>query len=237
MRLMKVLRKKMLQLDTVIYEGLSQDEIKTKSLSKPVETPRSKLRGPRSSLPSSSSKELFVIRSLCLFMLAVALNPCPCGYYTDSRHKCSCRPEQIQKYMGKISGPLLDRIDIHVEVSALSYDELANKSTGADSAAMREQVAQCRKVQTERFQKDPKIFCNAHMESRHLQIPCQLEESSMNLLKTAIDKLGLSARAFDRIHKVARTIADLEGKEKIESPHIAEAIQYRSLDRKLWMGG
>jgi magnesium chelatase family protein len=139
--------------------------------------------------------------------------------------------------MGKISGPLLDRIDIHVEVPALSYDELANKSNGQDSATMREQVAQCRSIQIKRFEKDPKVFCNAHMESRHLQIHCQLEESSMNLLKTAIDKLGLSARAFDRIHKVARTIADLDGKEKIGSPHIAEAIQYRSLDRKLWMGG
>ena len=139
--------------------------------------------------------------------------------------------------MGKISGPLLDRIDIHVEVPALSYDELANKSSGPDSATMRDQVKNCREIQTARFKGEQKVFCNAHMESRHLQIHCQLEEASMNLLKTAIDKLGLSARAFDRIHKVARTIADLEGKEKIESPHIAEAIQYRSLDRKLWMGG
>jgi magnesium chelatase family protein len=195
------------------------------------------LRQPLEDGKVTISRALMSLSYPARFMLAVALNPCPCGYYTDSRHKCSCRPEQIQKYMGKISGPLLDRIDIHVEVPALSYDELANKSSGPDSATMRKQVAECRTIQTDRFKSDPRVFCNAHMESRHLQIHCQLEESSMNLLKTAIDKLGLSARAFDRIHKVARTIADLEGKEKIGSPHIAEAIQYRSLDRKLWMGG
>jgi magnesium chelatase family protein len=171
------------------------------------------------------------------FMLAVALNPCPCGYYTDPRHECTCKPEQIQKYMSRISGPLLDRIDIHVEVPALSYEELAGKPSGPDSATLREQVAKCRSIQIERFRNEPKIFCNAHMESKHLRSYCILDDASMNLLKNAIDKLGLSARAFDRIHKVARTIADLEAKDKIESAHIAEAIQYRSLDRKLWMGG
>ncbi|MBN1127374.1 MAG: ATP-binding protein, partial [Chitinispirillaceae bacterium] len=156
---------------------------------------------------------------------------------TDPRHECSCKPEQIQKYMSRISGPLLDRIDIHVEVPALSYEELAGKPAGPDSATMRAQVSCCRAIQNERFRQEPKIFCNAHMESAHLRTFCVIDEPSMNLLKTAIDKLGLSARAYDRIHKVARTIADLEGKQKIESSHIAEAIQYRSLDRKLWMGG
>jgi magnesium chelatase family protein len=203
----------------------------------PARDGRGNLRQPLEDGKVTISRALMSLSYPARFMLAVALNPCPCGYYTDARHKCSCRPEQIQKYMGKISGPLLDRIDIHVEVPALSYDELANKSSGPDSATMREQVEACRSVQTKRFEKDPKVFCNAHMESRHLQKHCELSESSMTLLKTAIDKLGLSARAFDRIHKVARTIADLDGKEKIESPHIAEAIQYRSLDRKLWMGG
>jgi magnesium chelatase family protein len=183
------------------------------------------------------SRALISLSFPARFMLAVALNPCPCGYYTDPRHECSCRPEQIQKYMSRISGPLLDRIDIHVEVPALSYEELAGKPAGPDSANLREQVAQCRAIQIERFKNEPKIFCNAHMESRYLRSCCILDEPSMNLLKNAIDKLGLSARAYDRIHKVARTIADLEGKEKIESAHIAEAIQYRSLDRKLWMGG
>ncbi|MCU0609574.1 MAG: YifB family Mg chelatase-like AAA ATPase [Chitinispirillaceae bacterium] len=170
------------------------------------------------------------------FMLAAALNPCPCGYYTDTRHACSCSQQQIQKYMSKISGPLLDRIDIHVQVPALSYDELSQKTSGADSAALRAQVEKCRSIQTDRFKGETKIFCNAHMESKHLRCYCELDAASMTLLKTAIDKLGLSARAFDRIHKVARTIADLDGKKNILSAHIAEAIQYRSLDRKLWMG-
>jgi magnesium chelatase family protein len=170
------------------------------------------------------------------FMLAAALNPCPCGYYTDPRHECTCRPDQIQKYMSKISGPLLDRIDIHVQVPALSYEELAQKSAGENSESMRHKVVDARTVQQRRFAGEPKVFCNAHMESHHLRTHCELDESSQNLLKTAIEKLGLSARAYDRILKVSRTIADLDGAERIGSSHIAEAIQYRSLDRKLWMG-
>jgi magnesium chelatase family protein len=178
--------------------------------------------------------------SLCYparFMLAAALNPCPCGYYTDPRHECSCSPQQVQKYMAKISGPLLDRIDIHVEVPALGYDELAQKTHGEDSASLRAKVVAARKIQTDRFAAETKIFCNAHMESKHIRKFCELEENSQTLLKTAIERLGLSARAYDRILKVSRTIADLDGKENILSSHIAEAIQYRSLDRKLWMGG
>jgi magnesium chelatase family protein len=180
------------------------------------------------------------LMSLCYparFMLAAALNPCPCGYYTDPRHECSCSPQQIQKYMSKISGPLLDRIDIHVEVPALSYDELAQKTPGEDSLSMRTKVVEARKLQTERFSGESKIFCNAHMEAKHIRKFCDLEKNSQDLLKTAIEKLGLSARAYDRILKVSRTIADLDLKENISSSHIAEAIQYRSLDRKLWMGG
>jgi magnesium chelatase family protein len=171
------------------------------------------------------------------FMLAAALNPCPCGYYTDPRHECSCSATQIQKYMSKISGPLLDRIDIHVEVPALSYEELAQKSAGEDSASMREKVVHARNIQLGRFENEKKIFCNAHMEPKHIRKYCDLDKGSQTLLKTAIEKLGLSARAYDRILKVSRTIADLDGKEDILSSHIAEAIQYRSLDRKLWMGG
>jgi len=171
------------------------------------------------------------------FMLAVALNPCPCGYFTDKRHECTCKPEQIQKYMAKISGPLLDRIDIHVEVPALSYEELAQKHPGRDSHTMREEVNKARQRQHKRFLSDDKIFCNAHMESRHVKKHCDLDEGSQNLLRSAIEKLGLSARAYDRILKVSRTIADLADAEHIGSSHIAEAIQYRSLDRKLWMAG
>jgi magnesium chelatase family protein len=171
------------------------------------------------------------------FTLTAAMNPCPCGYFTDPRHECTCSPVQIQKYMSRISGPLMDRIDMHVEVPALSYEELAQKQPGEDSESMREKVVSARKIQLDRFAQGKKIFCNAHMESRHIRKHCELKQDSQTLLKNAIDRLGLSARAYDRILKVSRTIADLDGKENIESPHIAEAIQYRSLDRKLWMGG
>lgn len=171
------------------------------------------------------------------FMLIAAMNPCPCGYYTDKRHECSCTSQQIQKYMSKISGPLMDRIDIHIEVPALSYEELSQKNFGEDSSSMRKKAEVSRKVQLDRFVKSKIIFCNAHMESRHIRKYCELDSESSTLLKNAIDKLGLSARAYDRILKVSRTIADLDNSEGIESSHIAEAIQYRSLDRKLWLGG
>jgi magnesium chelatase family protein len=170
------------------------------------------------------------------FMLAAAMNPCPCGFRTDSRHACTCRPDQVQKYMSRISGPLFDRIDIHVEVPALSYEELATKTPGEDSASMRQKVKAARTIQRARFEKEKTIFCNAHMESRHIRHFCALDDASQQLLKNAVEKLGLSARAYDRILKVARTIADLDAKENIGASHIAEGIQYRSLDRKLWMG-
>lgn len=171
------------------------------------------------------------------FMLAAAMNPCPCGYYTDPRHECTCSMQQIQKYMSKISGPLMDRIDIHVEVPALSYEELAQKNPGVDSPGMRLQVVSAREIQLARFASQKRIFCNAHMEPQLLRKYCTLDAASTELLKNAIEKLGLSARAYDRILKVSRTIADLDNSENITASHIAEAIQYRSLDRKLWTGG
>jgi magnesium chelatase family protein len=171
------------------------------------------------------------------FMLAAAMNPCPCGYYSDPRHECTCTPQLIQKYMARISGPLLDRIDIHVEVPALSYEELSAKAPGEDSESMRDRVKVARTVQRSRFAKEKSVFCNAHMESRHIRAHCVLDNACQQLLKSAVERLGLSARAYDRILKVSRTIADLDGKENIGSSHIAEGIQYRSLDRKLWMGG
>ena len=171
------------------------------------------------------------------FMLAAALNPCPCGFYTDKRHNCTCKPEQIQKYMAKISGPLFDRIDIHTEVPALTYEELAQKTPGRDSESMREQVKAARAIQTARFADSKNVYCNAHMESRHIRKFCALDDAGKNLLKAAIEKLGLSARAYDRILKVSRTAADLDNSENIGSAHISEAIQYRSMDRKLWASG
>ncbi len=173
------------------------------------------------------------------FMLAAALNPCPCGYYGDPDHKCSCTPPQIQRYMSRISGPLMDRIDIHIEVPAVKFDELANAPKSEESAKIRERVLKSRAIQTKRFkdEKKYKVFSNAHMNSELLAKYCQIDEEGNQLLKTATEKLGLSARAYDRIRKVARTIADLEGEENIQISHISEAIQYRSLDRQLWLGG
>ncbi|HEX3019813.1 MAG TPA: YifB family Mg chelatase-like AAA ATPase [Chitinispirillaceae bacterium] len=194
------------------------------------------LRQPLEDGKVTISRALMSLSYPARFMLAVALNPCPCGYYTDTRHKCSCKPEQIQKYMARISGPLLDRIDIHVEVPALSYDELSRKTPGQDSASLREKVSLARQTQLKRFKTDKRLYCNAHMESRHIRKYCDLTEECQGLLRNAIEKLGLSARAYDRILKVARTVADIDGKETIEAAHISEAIQYRSLDRKLWLG-
>ncbi|HID94815.1 MAG TPA: ATP-binding protein [Candidatus Latescibacteria bacterium] len=168
------------------------------------------------------------------FMLAAAMNPCPCGYYSDPHHECTCTPPQIQRYMSKVSGPLLDRIDIHIEVPAVKYEDLSGKPTGEPSATIRERVNRARKIQLERFKGKKGIFCNGHMEPKQIRQVCQPDRKGSELLRLAITKLGLSARAYDRILKVARTIADLEGAEEIKPEHISEAIQYRSLDRELW---
>lgn len=169
------------------------------------------------------------------FMLAAAMNPCPCGYFTDPYHECRCTPVQIQHYRARISGPLLDRIDIHIEVPSLKYDELKSAQTGESSEEIRKRVDRAREIQLERFKEARrKIFCNAHMESKDIRKFCPIDEESQNLLKTAIEKFGLSARAYDKILKVARTIADLETSKDIKVQHIAEAIQYRSLDKDVW---
>ncbi len=169
------------------------------------------------------------------FMLVAAMNPCPCGYFGDPNHACSCSAPQIQRYRARISGPLLDRIDIHVEVPAVNFKELSSERKGEPSAQIRRRVQQARKIQLERFKHVRDVYCNADMLPRHLAKYCRLDADSKELLSTAINKLGLSARAYDRILKVARTIADLAGKEAIETAHISEAIQYRSLDRDLWI--
>ena len=167
------------------------------------------------------------------FLLVASMNPCPCGYLGDSLHQCRCTPPQILKYRSRISGPLLDRIDIHVEVPAVKYKELVKEPGGEKSTAIRKRVEKARAIQVDRFRDFPGIFCNAHMESRNVREFCQPDDGGQNLLKTAITKLGISARAYDRILKVARTIADLDESPGITSSHIAEAIQYRSLDRDI----
>jgi magnesium chelatase family protein len=164
------------------------------------------------------------------FTLAAALNPCPCGYYNDARRECICTPHQIARYLAKISGPLLDRIDLQVEVAALTTDEIASTESTESSSSIRERVEAARQIQRERFRRSS-IQSNAEMTTRHLRRACELDAPSRRNLVAAIDRLGLSARAHDRILKVARTIADLAGVEKIDSSHVAEAIQYRALDR------
>jgi magnesium chelatase family protein len=169
------------------------------------------------------------------FMLASAMNPCPCGYYTDPNKECSCNPPQIQRYLSKISGPLLDRIDIQIEVPAVQYKELAAESSGEKSEIIRERVQRAREIQLKRFAGNKHLFCNADMQSKEIRKCCTVDDKGQELLKMAITKLGLSARAYDRILKVARTIADLAGEETIQPQFISEAIQYRSLDRNLWV--
>jgi len=170
------------------------------------------------------------------FMLAAAMNPCPCGYFGDSGHECNCTPMVIQKYLSRISGPLFDRIDIHIEVPTVKFKELSGKPTGEPSEIIRGRVNRARQIQLERFKGERGMFCNAHMESKEIRKYCQIDSASQDLLKVAITKLGLSARAYDRILKVSRTIADLEASPEILPQHISEAIQYRSLDRNLWLG-
>ena len=167
------------------------------------------------------------------FMLAAAMNPCPCGYYTDPARECVCTPRQIQKYLGRISGPLLDRIDLHIEVPSLKWKEIADTSPSEASAPIRERVCRAREIQEKRFLNSG-IHGNAQMTPSLLREHCRLDDSSQSLLQTAMEKFGLSARAFDRILKVSRTLADLDGVPDLEPRHVAEAIQYRNLDRSVW---
>lgn len=162
------------------------------------------------------------------FTLVAAMNPCPCGYLSDARRTCTCSPAAIRRYRARVSGPLLDRIDIHIEVPALAYDDLANKQSGEDSAHILQRVNAARQRQLDRFAGE--LFCNAQMNTRHIRRHCSLDDTGQALLEKAMARLGLSARAYDRILKVARTIADLAD-APIQSQHLAEAIQYRALDR------
>lgn len=170
------------------------------------------------------------------FMLIASMNPCPCGYFNHPEKECTCAPIMVQRYLNKISGPLLDRIDLHVEVTPVPFNELSSTRVSETSDVVRERVIKARAIQEERFNGHDGVYANAQMSSKQLKEICVLNAVSQNLLKAAIDRLNLSARAYDRILKVSRTIADLEGSEYIKPQHLAEAIQYRSLDRENWGG-
>lgn len=170
----------------------------------------------------------------CQFMLVAAMNPCPCGFYGDPKRECRCNPNQIQHYRNKISGPLLDRIDIHIEVPGIKYQELSSLGRGEPSTAIRERIVKARTIQEERFRGRRRVHNNARMGAKDLQKHCRLKTEAQELLRMAITDLNFSARAYDRILKVSRTMADLDGVEDIQPQHVTEAIQYRSLDRHLW---
>jgi magnesium chelatase family protein len=170
------------------------------------------------------------------FMLIASMNPCPCGFYNHPDRECTCPPGAVQKYLNKISGPLLDRIDLHVEVTPVAFSELSSLKPSETSADIRERVIKARDIQAERYKDHPGVYANAQISSKMLKEICVIDTVGQNLLKAAMNKLNLSARAYDRIMKVSRTIADLSGSEKIKPEHLAEAIQYRSLDREGWAG-
>jgi magnesium chelatase family protein len=171
----------------------------------------------------------------CRFMLVAAMNPCPCGYSGDPQRDCRCSPQQIQRYRNRISGPLLDRIDLHIEVPAVRYSELAGLGRGESSAAIRERVVAARSLQQERFRGSTGVHCNAAMRAKDVQRHARPDDAGQQILKMAVTDLHLSARSYDRILKVARTIADLAGSDIVRESHVSEAIQYRALDRQAWI--
>lgn len=192
------------------------------------------LRQPIEERIVSISRAKFTVTYPSNFMLIAAMNPCPCGYYNHPEMDCVCAPGQVQKYLNKISGPLLDRIDLHVEVVPVPFEKLTEKSNGETSEKIRNRVIGARQIQEDRFKSKKETHANAHMGSRQLREVCPIDQAGHTLLKNAMEKLSLSARAYDRILKVARTIADLAQSEDIKTEHLAEAIHYRSLDRETW---
>jgi len=180
------------------------------------------------------SRARFSVEYPASLMLVASMNPCPCGYYNHPTKECVCAPGMVPKYLNKISGPLLDRIDIHLEVVPVPFKKLSELNETENSTTIRERVIRARQIQSERYNGQEGIFCNAQMSSRQIREYVELDATSNTLLKNAMERLGLSARAYDRILRVARTIADLEGSAVVDSTHISEAIQYRSLDRESW---
>jgi magnesium chelatase family protein len=192
------------------------------------------LRQPLEDRKITISRAKYTVEYPCSFMFVASMNPCPCGYYGDPTHNCVCTPGQIQRYMNKISGPLLDRIDIHCEVLVVPFKELSQMEPGEPSSVIRERVIKARQIQEQRYKDYKSIHCNAQMTERMIHQYAEPDQRSLDMLRMAMERLSLSARAYGRILKVARTIADLEGTEKIQSQHIAEAIGYRNLDRGDW---
>ena len=191
------------------------------------------MRGPLEDKNISISRVNASLTYPCNFMFIASMNPCPCGYYGSKEKECNCTPQMISKYMNKISGPLLDRIDIQIEVTPVKYQKLNSEDTIETSKEIKERVNKARKIQIERY-KEEKIYSNSDLTPKLIEKYCRLDKESNYILQAAFERLGLSARAYGRILKVARTIADLQGKENIDKTHIAEAIQYRSLDKKYW---
>ncbi len=194
------------------------------------------LRQPLEDRKISISRARYTLDYPASFMLVASMNPCPCGYYNHPTRQCICNPGQVQKYLGKISGPLLDRIDLHIEIVPVPFEKISERGETEKSEAIRDRVVKARNIQQKRFEAHHGIHCNAQMETKLLHKYAQPDSKGLILLKTAMEKLNLSARAYDRILKVSRTIADLEGSENIASSHIAEAISYRNLDRDGWAG-
>ena len=192
------------------------------------------LRQPLEDREITISRAKYTTTLPCSFMLVASMNPCPCGYYNDPHHACTCSPMQVQRYKSKISGPLLDRIDIQIEVAPVSVMELAQAPKGESSADIRQRVVAARAIQTERYKDDKGVYCNAQMSRSRIERYAQLDTAAAEALQRAMRRLDLSARAYDRILKVARTIADLAASPQIQSAHIREAIGYRSLDRGDW---
>ena len=192
------------------------------------------LRQPLEDRHINISRAKYTIDYPCSFMFVASMNPCPCGYYGDPTHHCVCTPGQIQRYMNKISGPLLDRIDIQCEISPVPFKDISKAAPGEPSARIRERVIRAREIQAERFKNCKGIHCNAQMTERMIHQFAEPTEEGINLLRMAMEKLSLSARAYNRILKVARTIADLAGSQQVEPQHLAEAIGYRTLDRGDW---